>query len=1213
MHLKHLTLQGFKTFATRTEFAFTPGLTAIVGPNGSGKSNIADAVRWVLGEQSLRPLRIKRTEDVIFAGSSARARQGLAEVSIVLDNSDGRLPLDFGEVTITRRAYRSGESEYRINNNKMRLRDILELLGKGQIGQRTYTVIGQGMIDKVLSLRPDRRRGLFEEAAGIGLYQRKRHEAANKLTATEGNILRVNDIINELGPRLQRLQRQAQRAQDYAVLTGELQELLTLWYGHRWEESQKALLLAEAQEAEDKAQLKVGRKHLAALEQRAGELRRRQLALRESLEDWHRQSSALHAQAEAQQRDLAVWAERLAALRRQRQAVLAEVPPLVAAREDEERRAGEAKATRSRLTTERAEHEARLAAVEERWTQRQRRRTALEEELATAQEAAYRCAAARAKARNRLVQIDERRAERRAEVQELERAIAQAQADGATHQERAAALAAELEALDRRAESLASQQAHRESQAAAAGARIEELAAQVQSLERERHGLTERLQLLTDLRDSHAGYYDGVRFVLQAGWPGVVGTAASLMAVPPELETAIEVSLGGRLQDLVVETWADAERAIAGLCRQRAGRATFLPLDTLRARPAQGNATQLDGVLGRANDLVSYDARHAAAFAHLLGRTLVARDLPAARRALAALRRDDSPVRGASQIVTLAGEVVRLSGAVTGGSGERGARSGLLARERELRDLPGRIAALDQDLRVQQAELDAQRNRRETLLSEAADRSRQAQAIAVDRAAQEARIAEERRAAERSEQELGWHQARIAQIAAELSDLDARETDRRAEATAAEERQQAGNALVETLRRQVRELDDEELAADLAAARAALAVSEERRRRASQSVEARGASIQRLAGQIAAKEEQAATLEAQIARLQAEIATAETARAALSQRLATLSTHIEPAETELRDLEAQRDGLVEETTAARRNLLQLETDASRAELAVQRCREALDTLRRQVDADLGEGALPEDKEAARQLWLRFEGADAGAMLPVTPALDVAALEQRLADLRRQVKAAGSVNPDAPAEYQETLARYTFLSTQAEDLKEASKSLRVIIAELDEVMQREFDRTFTAVAQEFRRYFIQLFGGGTARLSQTEAEDPREAGVEIVARPPGKREQGLALLSGGERALTATALLFAILTVNPTPFCVLDEVDATLDESNARRFRQTLQGLTERTQFIVITHNRVTMEASNTLYGVSMGEDSVSRVLSLKLDEVTDETLGATEA
>jgi chromosome segregation protein len=1214
LHLKHLTLQGFKTFATRTEFAFTPGVTAIVGPNGSGKSNIADAMRWVLGEQSLRPLRIKRTEDVIFAGSSARARQGLAEVSLTLDNSDGRLPLDFSEVTITRRAYRSGESEYRLNNNRVRLRDILELLGKGQIGQSTYTVIGQGMIDEVLSLRPEERRGLFEEAAGIGLYQRKRREAANKLAATGANILRVNDILNELGPRLQRLQRQAQRAQEHAALTSELQELLTLWYGNQWEEDQKALLLAEAQEEEALVRLKAGRKRLASLEQRADGLRHRQLALRESLEDWHRQSSALHAQAETQQRDMAVRAERRAALRRQREAVLAEVPPLVAAREDAERRAGEAESAQARLADERAELETRLAAIEGRWAQRQRRRAALEEELAAAQDAATRCATTLAEARHRLTQTDERRAEWHAEVQEHDRAIAQAEADGTTHRGRATTLATGLEALDQRADSLVSQQAQREAQAAAAATRIEGLTTQVRSLERERHGLTERLQLLTDLRDSYAGYHDGVRFVLQTAaggrLHGIVGTATDLMTVPSELEAAIEIALGDRLQDLVVETWAGAEQAIGELQHQQAGWVTFLPLDTLRARVAQGAATRLDGVLGRANDLVSYDARHANVFAHLLGQTLVARDLSAARRALTALRRDDTPVQGVNQIVTLAGEVVHLSGAVSGGAGKRRKEGGFLARERELRELPGRIATLDEDLRARQAELDAQRSRRETLLTEAADLSRQAQAIADDRVAQETRIAEERRAAEHLEQEAIWHRARIAQSTAELEALDARETDLRKEVEAAEERQQASNTLVETLRRQLRDLDDEDLTTELAAARTALAVSQEEERSQQTVLEAHRAGIQRLAGQIAAKEEQAGALEAQIATLKTEIAGSETARASLSERLADLSARIEPAEAELRNMESQRDSLVEETSAARRSLLQLETNASRAELEVCRCHEGLEILRRQVDADLGEDALPEDKDAARQLWLRFEGADAGVMLPITPALDVNALEQRISDLRRQIKAAGSVNPDAPAEYEETLARYTFLSTQAEDLREASKSLRAIIAELDEVMQREFDQTFKTVAQEFRRYFTLLFGGGTARLSLVDAEDPREAGVEIVARPPGKREQGLALLSGGERALTAVALLFAILTVNPTPFCMLDEVDATLDEPNARRFREALQGLVERTQFIIITHNRVTMEAANTLYGVSMGEDSVSRVLSLKMDEVTDEALGA---
>ena len=1213
MYLKHLTLQGFKTFATRTEFEFAPGITAIVGPNGSGKSNVADAIRWVLGEQSLRPLRIKRTEDVIFAGSSSRARQGLAEVSITLDNSDGRLPLAFSEVTITRRAYRSGENEYRINNNRVRLRDLQELLGQAQLGQSTYMVIGQGMIDEVLSLRPEERRGLFEEAAGIGHYQRKRREAAARLEATEANILRVNDILNELGPRLQRLQRQAQRAQDYTALTDELQELLVLWYGQRWEEHQQARLLAVTQESEAAARLKAGRKLLADLEQRADKLRERQLQLRESLEGWHRQSSTLHAEAEARQRDLAVRAERRAALQRQVEALQGELPALIAAREDEERRAGAVEALLAQLGAGRAELETRLAAVEERWAQQQRQRAALEQELATAQDTAYRQATALAQVRHQLAQIAERRAERQQEQQELERARAQAEVACATHRERAAAAQAQAESLRQRAAALAGQQARLETQAADVAARLAGLTDRLQAVERERHALTGRLQLLSGLRESYAGPYghEGLRRVVQAGLPGIVGPVISLMTAPPALDLALEAALGQRLQDLVVETWADAERAIALLRREGAGRVTFWPLDTLRVPDTPAAVPQGEGIVGRASDLIAGEPRCAAVFAALLGRTLVVDDLPTARQVLLASRTGLAPIPDVDRIVTLQGEVVDISGAVTGGTAgaEKTGQPGGLALEREWRELPGRIAALDEDQHTCQAELDTWHASRETLLAEAAALAQKIRDLTAEQAAQEALGAEEGRAAERLGQELGQHQTRLAQIATELEALEARETDLRREAEATGERQQASQALVETLRRQMHALQerDGELAAELAAAQTALAVSQEEERSHRAMLAAHQASRQRLAGQIAAREEQIATLGKQMAVLETEISEAEATHATLSERLAALAAAIEPAEAGLRNLEAERDDLAERIAAARRDLLHLETEARRAELEVSRCQEALDALRHRAEAELEEFAW----EQPHQLRLRFESADAGIMLPAGPALAprMAALEKRIAALRREIKAAGAINLEAPAEYQEALGRYTFLSTQVEDLTAAAKSLRVIIAELDAVMQREFDRTFAAIGQEFRRHFVQLFGGGTARLLLTGAEDPRQAGVEIVARPPGKREQGLALLSGGERSLTALALLFAILTVNPTPFCVLDEVDAALDEPNARRFRQALQALAGRTQFAIITHNRVTMEAANALYGVSLGEDSVSRVLSLKLDEVTDETLG----
>ncbi len=1196
MRLKYLELHGYKTFASRTGFAFDGSITAIVGPNGSGKSNLADAIRWVLGEQSFRVLRGKRTEDMIFSGSAQRSRLGMASASLTLDNADGWLPVDFAEVTITRRAYRSGENEYLLNGQRVRLRDITELLARSGLARRTYTVIGQGLVDDVLSLRPEDRRALFEEAAGIALYQARRAEALTRLEETRANLLRVNDIINEIAPRLHRLEREAERTERHDLLNRQLEGLLRTWYGFLWRQEQQEL--RRARDALSRWEEEVTRhgQALEALGGRMADLRDRQARLRAQLGNWHRESSDLHRQMEGVQRDLAVWQERAQQLSRQGEELRSELVGLEA---QAQAMAGQVSAAEEDLASRQAalqEREAQIAQAQAELAAHESRRADLSRRLAGLQARALDLATEMADRRSRLAQLGER-----------QKVVAEERTD---HQTAIAALDARAEELRAQGQEVSAQEAGLQSETAALEAEAGRLATALAGIQARQAGLqaaladarrtAERLQarydLLTRLRQEGEGLYAGVRAVLQeaggrgAGLRGVWGTVAQLLHVPVEYEVALEVALGGHLQDLVVESWADAEAAIAFLRRGRRGRATFLPLDTVRPAPRL-TAPSEEGVVGVAADLVRAEARLAPVVEMLLGRTVVVADLKAARRVFGRLR-------GGFQIVTLAGELLRSGGSVTGGEGREQAQGQVLAREREWRELPAQVAAAQAHCHEIEAALaqvhSAEAQTRGQMEALAARRREVEEAVAQARA----RRAGLERELEQVLQQRAWREGLLARLDGETETLAALGVSLQADL----ERLAAGREEAErqaaALQAELDELRGEALYRRLSEVRTAAAVARgawEHRRLALEALRERQAG---LLEQAHGKHRRLSALEEEQAALEQRIAAQISQEAVIQGWLSSLARQIEPAEAEIARLEEAREQLEQEEVALRARLREAENSQAQALLTVNRHQDRLQRLRRQILDDFGLVDMEPAEGVPDQPPLPL--GEIVSTLPVVETLPEG-LEEEIHQLKAQIRRMGAVNPAAPDEYAEVLDRYTFLTTQAADLEEAARSLREVIAELDEVMHQEFAATFKAVAARFKENFTRLFGGGTARLLLTEPDDIGQTGVEIVAQPPGKRQQPLALLSGGERALTAVALIFSILEVNPPPFCILDEVDAMLDEANVRRFRQALESLSRHTQFIVITHNRGTIQAANTIYGISMGEDSTSQVVSLRLE------------
>ena len=1194
MRLKRLELQGYKTFASKTEFAFDDGITAIVGPNGSGKSNVADAVRWVLGEQSYRLLRAKRTEDMIFHGSSQRARVGMAQASLTLDNSDGWLPLDFSEVTIAHRAYRSGENEYSVNGSRVRLKDVTELLAKSGLTKRNSIVIGQGHIDAALSLRPEERRALFEEAANITLYQSKREASLAKLEATEQNLVRVRDILAEIEPRLKTLRRQAQQADVYHTLNKELEELLRVSYGYRWSKSRHALQRAREGLNVARQTLNQRQSRLDRAEQQTSALRAEQNALRQQLAQWHQESADLHTRAEAIQRDLAVRQERMRLIGRQLAEAQEEMIPLETSRASQAERVAAAETRLDALTSEWQQAIAALRSVEGAHQEQQQARREALAQITSAQNALFDIATQIADRRNRLAQLAERKKEQSAEKQEHGAAIA-------AQREELDALRSERQNVEESVSALASdttriREGQQETERAIQQAqdRLRQ-AEQGQSRLREQEASAKaRLEMLQRMQDEGAGLYAGTRAVLAAArqgtLKGTIGVVAEQIESPPELEKAVEIALGAHVQDIIAETWDDAESAIQYLRRESAGRATFLPLETLRP-PAPLQAPELPGLVGVASRLVKAPARLSPVLDLLLGHTLIAQDMKAAR----AIYRQ---MRGSFQIVTLDGELIRSSGAITGGTESRKPQ-GLLSRQRERAELEATLnmlarnrAALDSDLR---AIADDEQSARARL----ARAKQETEALSTKESGLRSSLAALQRQMDKKSQESEWRQALIHQLDGNLEALAAKDAQAREDIARLQAQETEKQASLAALQASLATLPDN-LAVPLAEAKAAVSLAEQNVENQKAILRGHHQSLAQLDSQVGARRSRTESLQAERAELESAERELRERVEALSAQLDQLSGLLRPAESRLAELETSLQETDESAQTGRAALREAEQRHNQALLDMERRRDELAALKRQIEDDLGliEIDAPEGLPTQQLLPLR----PIVSSLPVVDSLPDG-LEDQIQQLRGQVRRLGGINPTAPAEYNEAQERCTFLITQSEDLQEADKSLRAAIAELDRIMNAEFTRTFAAVAEQFTVYFAQLFGGGTAHLILTDAENPMAAGVDIVARPPGKRTQSLALLSGGERALTATALIFAILKVSPAPFCILDEVDAMLDESNIRRFRSALEELARETQFIVITHNRGTIEAARTIYGVSMGADSVSRVLSLRLDEV----------
>jgi len=1184
LYLKRLELYGFKTFAERTELQFAPGVTAIVGPNGSGKSNLADAMLWVLGEQSHKTLRSSRATDVIFAGSDGKRPIGLAEVTLTLDNSEGALPLDYTEIAVTRRVYRSGEGEYLINKVPVRLRDLQDLFLDTGLGKEAYSIINQNQVDAVLSARPEDRRALVEEAAGIQKYRHRKREALVKLEHTRANLSRVGDIIAELEAQVGPLAEQSAQARTYRELAREQRDLrlaLVLLRRHQLAETLERTAEREQEAAQQIAQIRTQAATLSARE----EVLRRELAVAEERQETARAASAaLAAEAEKASGQEALARQSLEHLAAQEEALQKELEALQAELREGEATLARLQAEAEGLAGEEQEAAARVRERETALAQAEEGLRAAAGDAAQLRTAYLRLADEMTGKRNLLAQCDSILRAAAARLERLEsqrRDLTQAREKAeAEHTRFVSAL--ERLALDRKGlESDLERNREEQEEARAALARQTE---EVAALRQDLTGRQSRLSALMELEEAKEGYYPGVRAVLAAAargeLPGEYQAVADVVRVPARYQQAVEVALGSAVQDIVTSDAEPAKAAIAYLKRTRAGRATFLPLSLLRPAPRleQRSPTADPDCLGVAVDLVNFDSRYRPVFEHLLGRVLVAPDLEAALR----LRRTE---KGSwRQIVTLEGEVVHPVGAMTGGT--TGKPSQLLGRKREIEDLGRMIATLQADLRRAQGEEQGAASRLERAMAEG---QRLAEAVAelervaaryqadqracraeADRAATELEsIAAETASLERDVAEASKERTALEQAIAGIEDeqhsleaaLGRNEESLRAEQ---EQRDRLAAALLEARTQHA------SLAARCNAAQVSIKRESEHLAARRDALEARRAEQAGIAGR---RDALIADLQArggQTGHLAEELAAAEhaleQARAARTQALDRVAACVEAQTVNRSEQEAAQERL------------------HRAQLRLTQVQTELDLLHAQLQEEYD--LDPEQAEAHYRPLERVE--DHRARLRE--------VEQAIADL-------GEVNLGAVEEYDRVSSRLEFLGTQRADLERARADLEQVIAEIDRTSSARYLETLAAVGEHFREIFTRLFSGGDTQLVVTDPADPLESGLEVQVTVPGKRTQNLLLLSGGERALTAVALLFALLRVRPAPFVVLDEIDAPLDEANVGRFTDLLGDFATRSQFLVITHNKGTIEAADTIYGVSMEKPGISRLLSLRLADL----------
>lgn len=1181
MYLKRLDVVGFKSFAERIGIDFVQGVTAVVGPNGSGKSNVIDAIRWVLGEQSAKSLRGSKMEDIIFAGSDSRRAQNFAEVTLTLDNEDQGLAIDYNEVSVTRRVFRSGESEFLINKQPCRLKDIIDLFMDSGLGREAFSIISQGKVEEILNSKAEERRTIFEEAAGVLKYKNRKKKAEVKLTEAQDNLNRVSDILHELEGQVEPLQIQASIAKDFlekkeelekievALTVFEIEELHGKWeqLSAQLEKHQNDELALSSHLQKKEANIEEARDHLAALDESISELQNVLLYASEELEklegrkevlkERKKNASQNKAQLEQNIEELTIKTKRLKKMQLEQEEA---------------------------VTILRDQAKRLQASLKEKQSKLQLFSENIEEKIETLKSEYIDILNEQAGAKNELKFIEQQMEQQSKKSSRLDEENVRYIADRKRSSEKKADVEARI--LEIQAEIDKQVHAYRENQRS-----LENLKNSYQKQEKTLYQAYQYLQqaksrkeMLEEMEEDYSGFFQGVKEVLKARdgkLQGIEGAVAELINVPKEYEVAVEIALGGALQNVVVTTEQHGRSAIQFLKQNGFGRATFLPLDVIKGKSlSTSQMSMIQGhpaFVGSAASLVKFDNKYSEIVHSLLGNVIITKDLKGANE-LAKL------LQYRSRFVTLDGDVVNPGGSMTGGALKQ-KTSSLLTRKSELDDIKAKLTQMEEktaqletlvkqikeDIQKQEIDLETMRKSGEELrLNEQALKGELREAELEEKNINERLAIYDLEKDQFSDEQKKFVNRKlelvklIDQVSEKISSMD--------EQISILTEQKNNNSTS----KEVIQFEISELKVEFASKNEQFLNAEEKFRtiiedlkESSDKLTLYVEDLQLLSSEMSDSSSGEEQLES--AALQKQQDKADTLKLISSRREERLQLHakLEDAELETKELRRQHKGLVE--------VLKDE------EVKINR-----------LDVEL-ENRLNHLRE---EYLLSFEGAK--EKYPLMIPAEEARKKVRL--IKRAIEELGNVNLGAIEEYDRVSDRYEFLIEQKTDLQEAKDTLFQVIDEMDMEMKRRFEDTFKAIKSHFEPVFQTLFGGGRADLKLTNPEDMLNTGVEIVAQPPGKKLQNLALLSGGERALTAIALLFSILKVRPVPFCILDEVEAALDEANVQRYSQYLKKYSKETQFIVITHRKGTMEEADVLYGVTMQESGVSKLVSVRLED-----------
>ncbi len=1185
MYLKALEIQGFKSFPDKTVLSFEEDMTAIVGPNGSGKSNISDAIRWVMGEQSTKTLRGAKMEDVIFDGTQKRKSLGFAEVSLVIDNTAHLFPLEDSEVMVTRRYYRSGESEYYINRRGVRLKDINELFMDTGLGREGYAMIGQGKIDEILSVKSADRREIFEEAAGISRFRHRKEEAERKLQRTEENLVRINDKIEELALQVEPLRVQAEKARKFLLLRDEMRILeVSVWMEQLDKlrtaaikvnadyetaarqkdgmQSQVESLYAAAEACAEQMREKdirsdALREETARLESAAGECETALSVLQNNIENNQKNVQRIQGELEAQEGRAGSITEQLDQRQARLESLTAQMKTL---QEEMEQRQAQAEGVGRSAGTLDQELEQLRQQVETENASAAQARALLSALGAAAQEVLDReqtVSQERIALQQRCQQADEQQ-------QTLSRELEQARQERDDLGNIISGYQMRLDARKKKADSAEQQQV---------------------SLKMQENNLASRIHMLSEMEKMYEGYSKAVKVIMtQAGrgvLKGIHGPVAGLLHVPDRYAVAIETALGGAMQHIVVQSDESGKAAIEYLKRRDGGRATFLPISSMRPSEFRdGRAAEEPGILGVADQLIQFDQQYQRVFSNLLGRVVIAENLD---RAIAVAKKYGRRFK----IVTLDGQVLNVGGSMTGGSSSKSA--GILSRANELERLNRQRQTLQEDLAQAQHALEEAR-REQTA------------------AAYELETAQAQR--QEHENQVLTLQERLSACQEQSAELEKRRQALEDEAKQLKQRSQRIEEDTRQARGRIEQLEG---------AASALQAQAEGKEKGQRDLRERLAGLQQEQAACAARlsalqEEQAASEKAleELAQLRQDIEGDRAARADMISRFQQnsreMEDQIENKQAELTQLRTDGQAKAEEIRQLNQERLELEAQRNRAERDSREKNAQLLAMEREVSAleQKKLSASLEEKQLLDKLWDTYELSHEAARQQRQELESLPKAQRRIGELKRSISALGNINLDAIEEFQRVNERYTYLTDQRDDVGKSKEELEGIISKLTEEMRTIFAQQFQCIQQAFSQTFLDLFGGGRATLELEDPEDILNCGIEIKAQPPGKALKTISLLSGGERAFVAIALYFAILKVRPTPFCVMDEIEAALDDANVVRFARYMRQMSDKTQFIVITHRRGTMEEADVLYGVTMQEQGVSRILTINLNDVEKE-------